>query len=138
MTIVLVRHAERDASGADAVSPAGRRRADLLARMYRQSGVSAVFTSAFNRTKQTARPLAQAIGITPIELNGTVTENRNKILGAGPLSVVVGHSDSVPELIAALGGPAGLEIDEAEFDLMFVLTVTPGAASLVEFRYVSV
>lgn len=57
---------------------------------------------------------------------------------SGPLSVVVGHSDSVPELIAALGGPAGLEIDDAEFDRMFILTLTCGVASLTEFRYVSV
>ena len=52
--------------------------------------------------------------------------------------VVVGHSNTVPEFIEALGGPADVVIDEHEFDRMFVLTVTPPAsASLLQFRYVS-
>jgi phosphohistidine phosphatase SixA len=138
VTIVLVRHAERDASGADAISAVGKRRADLLARMFRQSGVSAIFTSEFNRTKQTARPLAQATSLAPVELNGTAAQNRDKVIEAGPLAVVIGHSDTTPELIAALGGPADIEIGDAEFDRMFIVTtMNDDAPSVVEFRYVS-
>jgi hypothetical protein len=52
--------------------------------------------------------------------------------------VVVGHSDTVPEFIEALGGPADVVIDDHEFDRMFVLTLKPpAAASLLQFRYVS-
>ena len=56
-------------------------------------------------------------------------------MSAGPAPLVIGHSNTVPELIAALGGTAGIEIDEAEFDHMFVVSITSGGVSTLRFRY---
>ena len=137
MTVVLIRHAERHASGSDTLSPAGAKRAALLVRMFREAGVSAIFTSEFKRTKDTAAPLAQALTITAQQIAANAATARTQLLGAGPLALVVGHSDTVPALIAALGGPSGIEIKELEFDRMFVLTVAQGPVSLLAFRYVS-
>jgi phosphohistidine phosphatase SixA len=137
MTVVLVRHAERDLSGSDALSSAGKQRAALLARMFSESGISAIFTSEFARTKQTAAPLAQELGITPRAIDSDTNAARNQVMSAGPAPLVIGHSNTVPELIAALGGTAGIEIDDGEFDHMFVVSITSGGVSTLAFRYVN-
>lgn len=137
MNVVLVRHAERDLSGADALSSAGRKRAQLLARMFDGAGVSALFTSEFARTRQTAAPLAQTLGIIPRVIASDFEAASDEIRQAGPWSIVVGHSDSVPLLIAALGGPSNLRIEEDEFDRMFVVSLGTDSVSTVSFRYVS-
>ena len=103
MIVVLIRHAERDPSGSDALSTKGKKRAAMLVEMFRNAGVRAIFTSEFNRTKQTAAPLATALGIAPKEIALDPDTARAQILAAGGLAIVVGHSDTVPEFIGALG-----------------------------------
>lgn len=139
MVVILLRHAERQAAGADpALTPAGKRRASLLATMFADAGVTAIFTSGARRTNDTAAPLASALGLTPKKIDDSTAVARGQILAGGACVVVVGHSNTVPEFIEALGGPSGVVIEEDEFDRLFVLTVTPlAAASLLRFRYVS-
>ena len=137
MIVVLIRHAEREPSGSDALSTPGKKRAAMLVRMFREAGVSAIFTSEFNRTKQTAAPLAQALGITPKQLASDPHAARAQVLAAGAIAFVIGHSNTVPALIAALGGAADIEIKETEFDRMFIVTIGSGSVSTLAFRYVS-
>ena len=139
MVVILVRHAERQSAGADpALTAAGKRRASLLATMFAGSEVTAIFTSDAARTKQTAAPLAAKVGVAPRQIDDNTAAARAQILAGGACVVVVGHSNTVPAFIEALGGPADVVIDDHEFDRMFVLTVTPpAAASLLQFRYVS-
>ena len=139
MIAILVRHAERLSSGDDpALSAAGKRRAAMLAKMFGGTGVSAIFTSRFRRTKDTAAPLAQKTGLTPKVIADDTAQACIEILGGGPCVVVVGHSDTVPELVRALGGPSGITIQDDEFDRMFVVSTSDsGAASVLQMRYVS-
>ena len=139
MIVILVRHAERQSSGNDpSLTAAGKRRAALLATMFAGAGVTAIFTSGAGRTKQTAAPLAAKVGVAPRQVDDSIAAARVQILAGGACVVVVGHSDTVPEFIEALGGPADVVIDDHEFDRMFVLTLKPpAAASLLQFRYVS-
>jgi phosphohistidine phosphatase SixA len=139
MIVILVRHAERQSSGSDpSLTAAGKRRAALLATMFAGAGVTAIFTSGAGRTKQTAAPLAAKVGVAPRQVDDSIAAARVQILAGGACVVVVGHSDTVPEFIEALGGPADVVIDDHEFDRMFVLTLKPpAAASLLQFRYVS-
>ena len=135
MTIILVRHAEKQAPTADALSTAGKNRAKLLARMFRKTAVTAIYTSQFTRTKQTAAPLATATGLTPRVIAPALATARTEVLAAGACPFVIGHSDTVPDLIGALGGPTDIEIGEQEFDRMFVVTILNGKVATVEFRY---
>jgi len=139
MVVILVRHAERQSTGTDpALTAAGKRRASLLATMFAGSGVTAIFTSDTGRTRQTAAPLAAKVGVTARQIDDNIDTAKAQILAGGACVVVVGHSNTVPAFIEALGGPADVVIDDHEFDRMFVLTVTPpAAASLLQFRYVS-
>ena len=125
-TVILVRHAERLATpGNDPdLSAAGKKRAKLLFHILSRANVSAIYTSKFTRTKQTAQPLAEVLGLMPIEATEAPVI-KDLILGnhAGMTVLVVGHTDTVPEVIRLLGDNSGHEIDDAEFDAMFVATV---------------
>jgi broad specificity phosphatase PhoE len=137
VTVILVRHAEKAARPADdpPLTGAGKARAKELARVLRDIRPAAVYVTQFRRTQDTARPLATAAGVTPAVVPdaGDLAARLSK--HAGKTAVVVGHSNTVPEVIRKLGGPA-VTIDEKEFDHLYVLTVHgPGRASLVPLRY---
>src|SRR5258707_1720645 len=65
--VVIVRHAEKAANGGNDpdLSSAGRARADALARILKDSSITAIFTSEFKRTQETAAPTATSIHVTP-------------------------------------------------------------------------
>ena len=148
-TVVLVRHAEKAAEPREnpPLSDAGRARAEALARAVSTSGVTAIITSQFVRTKQTAEPLATRLGLTPVtvpaEVNPTTHDPTpastdrlaKEIASRGGTVLVVGHSNTVPATIAALGGPT-LTIDDKTFDDMFVVTLVDGKfAGFAHFKY---
>jgi Phosphohistidine phosphatase SixA len=123
-TILLVRHADRQGS-ADALSTAGTARAQELAHVMEKSGISAIYTSEAMRTQQTAAPAATLFGITPVvvpgsDVAGLVSAIRSSNFGQTVL--VVGHSNTVPQIIAEFGGPAVI-IDDNEYDNLYVLTL---------------
>jgi broad specificity phosphatase PhoE len=123
-TVLLVRHADRQGA-ADALSAAGTDRAQVLAHVVEKSGISAIYTSDARRTQDTAAPTATLLGITPAALAaadvaGLVSTIRTSHYGQKVL--VVGHSDTVPQIIAEFGGPA-VSIGGNEYDNLFVLTL---------------
>jgi broad specificity phosphatase PhoE len=137
VTIFLTRHAERAGGvGAmandDPISPAGRERADLLARMLSDAGIQKIFVTEYKRTQETAAPLARKLNLTP-EITKTPAD-AIRTLKSGTV-LVVGHSNTLPEIIAALGGPAIPKIDESEFDNLYVLTISGKDVSLTRIHY---
>lgn len=123
-TILLVRHADRQGS-ADALSTAGTARAQELAHVLEKSGISAIYTSEATRTQQTAASTATLLGITPVavpasDVAGLVSTIRSD--NSGQTMLVVGHSNTVPQIIAEFGGPV-VTIGENEYDNLYVLTL---------------
>jgi broad specificity phosphatase PhoE len=131
--IILVRHAERADGGATAatgmtgspdpsLSEAGRARAARLATMLADAGVTAIYTTEYQRTRQTAAPLAAALGIearmVPAREQASLLETLKAHRQGAVL--VVGHSNTVPAIIAALGGPA-VQVADDEYDNLFIL-----------------
>lgn len=141
-TVLLVRHAEKAADGGQdpALSERGRERALALARLLAASGPDHLFASEYRRTQETLAPLAEATGIA-VETRPAraVAELAAELaaLPAGSLTLVSGHSNTVPALVRALGGEAG-ELGEDDYDRLFVLGVGGGAAcptTTLELRY---
>ncbi len=139
VTVFLTRHAERAGGGAmgndDPLSPAGRERADLLARILEDSGVQTILVTQYKRTHETAAPLARKLGIAPRqipEVAATVAAIRAVKSGA---VLVAGHSNTLPEIIAGLGGPAIPKIAEDEYDNLYILTISDKEVSLVRIHY---
>jgi broad specificity phosphatase PhoE len=123
-TLVLVRHADR-AGDQDALTPGGVRRAEELVQAPELGGVHAIFTSDTARARETAAPVARALGITPIERPASATGPLlEEVLQhhRGERVLVVGHSNTVPQLIRDAGGPTLPDIPHDEFDNIFVLT----------------
>ena|SRR5689334_5265773 len=124
-TVVLVRHADRaPGQKTDELSASGAARSRELAHVLEKSGVSAIIHSDTQRAAQTAAPVAAMAGLTPIVLpakdTAAVAEEVRK--HPGETLLVIGHSNTVPAIIAALGGPQLPDIDDAEFDNLFVLS----------------
>lgn len=122
--VLVLRHADRDGS-LDQLSAAGVVRAQELVHVAEKAGIAAIYHSEFQRTRQTATPLANALGLVAQQwpaadapgLAADILQNHR-----GQTVLVVGHGDTVPDVIAALGGPTIPDIAGNEFDNLFVLT----------------
>jgi broad specificity phosphatase PhoE len=117
------------------LSPAGHARAESLARLLKDAKITTIVTSEFKRTRQTAAPLAKALGIEPTEVSSKdVAALVKKITAAKGNVLVVGHSNSVPDTIAGLGVKETVKIDDQEFDNLFVV-VGGTPPTLVRLHY---
>ena len=151
-TVYLVRHAERAAEPQNdpLLTEQGAARSQALARLLSTAGIKAIYTSQATRTRLTAEPLATKLGITPtaIALKVSPTNPRqiteestketvDKILShAGGSVLVVGHSNSIPDVIKMLGGDVAAVIDEKKFDDLFVVTIyAKGKAKVAHLKY---
>ncbi len=151
-TVYLVRHAEKEDEPRQdpPLRKEGVARSQELARLLSAAGIKAIYTSQFARTKNTAEPLATKLGltVTAISLKSNPTNPRliaeestaevvNKILErAGESVLIIGHSNSVPDVIKMLGGDAVPTIDEKKFDDLFIVTVyAKGKAKVVHLKY---
>lgn len=143
--VILVRHAEKAAVPGDdpPLSELGQARATDLARALRAAPPTAIIVSARQRTALTAAEVVKATGVTPqvIALDGGgaahVAAVAKAVQQAKGVVLVVGHSNTVPAIITALGGPALPDICDATYSHFFVLTPRAGdaAASLVMSRF---
>ena len=138
-TIVLVRHAEKvDDSRDPLLSEAGSERARALATLLAERGVTHIFTTQFQRTRMTAAPLAERLGITPVVIEAAVPFDaaaRQILQHAGHTILVVGHSNTVPLMIRALGGPEVAQIPDTDYDDVFVLRIDPAGVKLERSKY---
>ena len=138
VTVIFTRHAEKGATPPKdpPLTEAGKQRAEALASMLADSGVQAIYTSERQRTQQTAAPLAARVHVTPTVLPAQDTAALVKAIRArqSRVVVVVGHSNTVPDIISALGGPK-VEISDSQYDNLFVLTVGPSQSSLLRLHY---
>ncbi len=138
--IYLVRHAERAGTAADSpLSSAGQARAQSLASWLRDAGITRIYTTDLRRTIQTAAPLATAINVTPTVIAASDTAALvASVRAAGPHDrlLIVGHSNTVPDVIRALGVTAPITIADSEFDNLFVVIPHGGAPPvMLRFRY---
>ncbi|MFL6314854.1 MAG: SixA phosphatase family protein [Terriglobales bacterium] len=129
-TVFLVRHAEKASAAADApLSPEGQKRAECLASTLKDAGIKQIYVTDATRTQQTAAPLAKALKIKPTILpakdpNALI---KNLVYTGGGNILVVGHSDTVPFVIARLQGGTVAPIGENEYDRLFVMTIAEAA-----------
>jgi broad specificity phosphatase PhoE len=139
----LVRHAEKiepapvDAPRDPSLTERGHRRAAELARLLSAEGLTAVYSSDYQRTRQTAAPVAAALGVeVQIYDAGDLESLAEQLRRAGGRALVVGHSNTTPQLAALLDGEAGPPIDEAvEFDRLYVLHVGTDGVTTSMLRY---
>ncbi len=139
--VFVVRHAEK-ASATDpdpSLSDAGKERAVALAAALRDARVSDILVTARKRTGETAAPLASALELTMhvVPFGASTPEHVAGVAAAvraakGAAVLVVGHSNTVPAIIAALGGPRMPDLCDAAYaNLYMVRLPATGAPTLV-------
>lgn len=142
--VLVVRHAERaPGSGDPPLSDVGQARAADLADIGKLTGISAIVTTQLQRTRQTAAPLADALKITPVVVptQQDLAKHAAEVAAAvrqqaGKTVLVVGHSNTVPAIVAALGGPKLPDLCEPEYDSLITLILDAGgSARIVRTRF---
>lgn len=141
--VILVRHAEKAAEpGNDPpLGAAGIARAEALAAALRDARVTAIITTQFRRTRDTARPLADSLKITPqVVAAGGAAAHVEAVVAAvrqhrDGAVLVVGHGNTVPAIIAALGGPRLPDLCESAYANLFTLVSDASGTRLVRSRY---
>ncbi len=136
--IILVRHAEKlNNTDTTSLSPAGFQRARALAHVVGEAGIRSIFVSDKKRALQTAIPTATALGITPMQISASQTDEFVDAIKdhRGETILVVGHSDTVPMIIERLGISPHPIIAETEFDHLFVVVFCRCRTTMVHLKY---
>jgi len=143
--VVLARHAEKDLSSIQdpPLSPEGEQRAARLAQMFGRTGgvghIDAIYVSDARRTQQTAAPLAERLGkqaviVPAADVKGLASRVMHEHGGGSAL--IIGHSNTVPELIHELGNIDVPPIPDDEYDTLYVLSIPSfGHASVLRMEY---
>jgi len=146
-TIVLVRHAEKQVGAiSDApLSPQGEIRASRLGQMFGDNEsfgrIGRIYVTNTRRTQQTAAGIAQRLGLNPEVVDAKVDSGdlARRVLreNRGGRALIVGHSNTVPEVVAALAHLDKVPpIGEEEFDTVYIVTVpTIGKVSVLRMKY---
>ncbi len=142
ITIFLVRHAERADDGMMTgeedphLSEAGFTRAQQLADLLRDVSLTHIHSSNYIRTRETAAPTASQAGLEVATYDARALEDFAMELKATPgRHLVVGHSNSTPQLVAALGGDPHGEIQTMEYDRLYLLSMGPTGVKTVLLRF---
>lgn len=153
--VILVRHAEKatDDTKDPSLSRAGMERAEDLARVLGDAGVTHLFASEYRRTRDTLAPLASSLGKKVREVSAADPDElvaAIRGLPAGSIAVVAGHSNTVPHIVDLLGGQVSGLVDTDQgpmikhdtYDRMFLVILPMGGtaapdsrAQTVELRY---
>ncbi len=142
--LILVRHAEKTAGGPDpSLSPEGQDRAGALAHVLADLEIDALYASQFQRTQLTLQPLSDRIkvAIETDEISGEVeawaaafavrllAEHR------GQTVVVAGHSNTVPVLARLLGAMDVPDLEESDYDDLFMVYRSGDQVEFVHQHY---
>lgn len=139
LVVFLVRHAEKEDESRDPeLSETGNERAELLAEILVDGELNYIHSTDYIRTINTAKPVADKLGI---EINiydpNNLPELYTELHKTGGRHLVVGHSNTTPELVQLLGGNPGSEIEESsEYDRLYILSADDaGKVNTVLLRY---
>ena len=143
-TIILVRHAEKAAEPAadPPLTAEGVARARTFAELVKDAGIQAIMSTQFERTKSTAAPIAEVLKLPVQQVDARLPQHpklvADEILAKhrGHTVLVVGHSNTLPAIVQALGAPLPAPICDAGYDNVFVVTVPPtGPPTVVHLHY---
>ena len=130
-TFFIVRHAEKDANTMTsdvALSDAGKQRAEALKELLKDKKIGTVYSTNYIRTKSTAQPLADAVGVTIQVYDPRDTTFIRRIVNTGNKDkegnmLIVGHSNTVDDIVNALMGRRVVpgDLPETQYGDLFVV-----------------
>ncbi|MEL6635349.1 MAG: phosphoglycerate mutase family protein [Bacteroidota bacterium] len=137
----LLRHAEKDTVGRDpGLQPAGLARAERLAAILGELPLRRIYSTNFQRTRLTVSPLARALHL-PTQSYAAANQKAllDQLLEQAPGGqyLLVGHSNTVPQMLNYLSGKAVYtDIPEAVYDRFYVASVfRDGRVAVLDLQY---
>lgn len=126
-TIYVTRHAEKVPDQVDPqLSEKGRQRAHNLAQLLQYTQIEQVFATKYRRAQETAEPAAKLFNLAISTYGaGEAEQLVQTLLSQRQNALVVGHSNTVPALVALLGGPE-FELSERDYGDVFMLQFRDG------------
>jgi broad specificity phosphatase PhoE len=121
-TVYVIRHLQKESGADPALTAEGRAGASALAELLADKGVTAIFATETRRAMETAAPLAARLGIaiTPYD-PGDPAALAKVAAGVKGAILVVGHSNTVPQLVASFGGAEPAAIADDEFGTLYIV-----------------
>ena len=138
--IWLSRHAKKQVTGGrdPDLTTEGKQAAKNLAEQLSEVGLDAVYSTPFKRTRHTAQPTAESKGLEVNELMLSAQEMAFKIRAQhlGQSILILGHSNTTPELIEALGANEEVTIGHEQYGDLFLVVLKQGKFHrLHKFKY---
>ena len=127
--LYLVRHAEKQADGSrdPALTEAGKQRSQQLANWLQDKHIKDIWSSDYKRTRDTAKPLLSSLGL---QLNiydpGDLTALSKNLLDKQHNALIVGHSNTTPELARLLCQCDIEDMVDSEYDRLIEISVVDG------------
>jgi len=139
-TIFLVRHAEKVKDGSEdpALTEEGKLRARRLQSMFQHITFNAVFSTDFERTRETAKPTALANNLDVKIYNHKAFDELTPLLEEhkGGNILITGHSNSTPTLVNLLIGKEEFtKLDEDQYDRLYVVSLSKSMSKAVVLSY---
>ena len=123
--IYLIRHGEKELSGADpTLTPEGRQRAQDWAVMIANVGLDAIITSDALRTQETGGIIANALGL---EINALPKGDVAGLVDSLEFDheeetvLIVAHAETIPQILEYMGVLENVTIDQSEFGNLYVV-----------------
>jgi len=136
-TIYLVRHAEKEKGDDPALTEAGIIRAEELKTKLKRKGVQYIHSSDYRRTVATAKPLADELNLEIQIYNPRDLHEITEEIKARPgVHLVVGHSNTTPQLASLISGQMMEEMPETEYDRFIEINLDKTGAT-TEFEVTS-
>jgi len=132
-TVYVIRHLQKATGDDPPLTNEGTAGAQKLSDLLAKKKVTAIYATQTKRAMQTAEPLAKKLGLTvmaydpkdPAALAAKVAKDQNAVL-------IVGHSNTVPELVAKVGGRQPAPLADTDYGTVFV--VKAGSADVEQIQ----
>ena len=132
-TVFVMRHLQKGEGADPSLSAEGAANAQAVAGMLARSGITAIYATPTKRAMETAQPLAAKLGLPVTPYNpGDPDALAKKIDAASGAVLVVGHSNTVPDLVARFGGKQAVTLTEQDYGSVFVVTHDDGKVSEIK------
>lgn len=130
-TYILVRHAEKEAAPADPKDPMlskeGEERAQRLVKLLEKQKIDAIYSTNYNRTKNTVKPVADAKGI-----QVQVYDKQPDVSNLKGTVLICGHSNTIPALANLIIGKDQFKnYEDTDYGNVLIITGT----SVTHLRY---
>lgn len=130
--VYVIRHLERAPGDDPSLTVRGAERARQLADILATANIKVVFATATKRAQETGAPLAKRLGLTVTTYNPRDVDRLAAAVKAadGPV-LIVGHSNTVADLVARFGGDKPAPLGEQDYGTLFVVHDGTGQVSRI-------